>query len=168
MSDKAYDRLPTIRSRELRNRPTDAEKRLWAILRNRQIHGCRFNRQVPIGPYICDFVARSERVIVEVDGGQHSESSDADRTRILLRQGYRLIRFWNNDVLGNIEGVVTELEQFLEDRPSPNPSRKREGNAPLPLAGGEEARSAEGEGLSGTSNIPSPSPSRKAGGEQEG
>lgn len=124
--DKAYDRQPTLRSRKLRNNPTAAEKRLWLILRNRQLCGIRFNRQVPIGPYICDFVARAPRLIIEVDGGQHAidQASDSVRTDYLRAQGYSLIRFWNNEVLENIEGVAKVIERALIDRPSPNPSRK--------------------------------------------
>ena len=138
--DKAYDRTSTIRSRELRNQPTDAERKLWLHLCNRQLGGIRFNRQVPIGPFICDFVARTSKLIVELDGGQHSSNVAADkkRTTFLEQQGYCVLRFWNNDVLENVEGVIRVIEGALSDRPSPNPSRN---------AGGEEARSAEGEGL---------------------
>lgn len=120
--DKAYDRTPTLRSRNLRNNPTEAEKTLWHALRNRQLSGVRFNRQVPIGHYICDFVARSEKLIIELDGGQHTEVADAQRTAFLQAHGYTVIRFWNHDVLQNIEGVVSAIEQSL-----PNPSRNREG-----------------------------------------
>jgi len=120
--DKAYNRIPTIRSRQLRNNPTEAEKVLWFAIRNRQLGGVRFNRQVPIGPYICDFVARSLKLVIEVDGGQHAESrSDRSRTNFLENRGYRVIRFWNNDVLGNIDGVVSEIERVLTDMPSPTP-----------------------------------------------
>ena len=120
--DKAYNRIPTTRCRELRNNPTDAEKKLWFALRNRQLLGVRFNRQVPIGHYICDFVARSARLVVEADGGQHANSpGDASRTRFLENRGYRVLRFWNNDVLGNIDGVVNEIERVLRDMPSPTP-----------------------------------------------
>ena len=120
--DKAYDRIPTIRSRSLRNNPTDAEKKLRFALRNRQLLGVRFNRQVPIGPYICDFVARSWMLVIEVDGGQHATSTgDAFRTAFLENGGYRVIRFWNNDVLGNIDGVVSEIVRVLKDMPSPTP-----------------------------------------------
>ena len=120
--DKAYDRIPTLRSRELRNNSTKAEQKLWAALRNKQLGGVRFNRQVPIGPYICDFVARSARLIVEVDGGQHAVASENDhsRTKFLEAQNYRVVRFWNNEVLGNIEGIVTTIERALANRPSPN------------------------------------------------
>jgi very-short-patch-repair endonuclease len=121
--DKAYDRLPTYRSRELRNNPTDAERLLWRAISNRQLGGIRFNRQVPIGPFICDFVARTPKLVVEVDGGQHALEADADarRTRFLRSRGYRVIRFWNNDVLENIDGVIEVLLRALSDMPSPTP-----------------------------------------------
>jgi very-short-patch-repair endonuclease len=121
--DKAYDRTPTLRSRELRNNPTPAEKKLWSVLSNRQIAGIRFNRQVAIRPFICDFVARTHKLIIELDGGQHALNADADanRSKFLESRGYRVIRFWNNEVLENIDGVVTVIEQALADRPSPTP-----------------------------------------------
>ncbi len=133
--DKGYDR-PTARSRELRANATDAERRLWQALSARKVAGVRFNRQFPIGPFICDFVSRSAKLIVEVDGGQHVATSaeDARRTRYLEAQGYRVIRFWNNDVFERLEGVVGEIERVLVDMPSPSPSRKREGNAIPPSA----------------------------------
>ena len=92
--------------------------------------GVRFNRQVPIGPFICDFVARSLNLIIEVDGGQHGWRTEEDvaRTRYLEDRGYRMIRFWNSDVLERLEGVVAETETVIDALPSPNPSRKREGN----------------------------------------
>jgi very-short-patch-repair endonuclease len=127
--DKAYDRTPTLRSRELRNKATDAERKLWQHIRNRQLCGVRFNRQVPIGPFICDFVARTPKLIVELDGGQHAIRTVEDdrRTRFLESRGYRVLRFWNNDVLENADGVLTLIQSALEDRPSPDPSRIREG-----------------------------------------
>jgi len=121
--DKAYDRQPTLRARELRKNATKAELALWDQLRNRQLTGVRFNFQRSIGPYICDFVARTPRLIIEVDGGQHAEVEGYDlaRTRFLNTRGYRIIRFWNNDVLQNIEGVVETIRQTLADMPSPTP-----------------------------------------------
>ena len=121
---------PTRQARELRLNPTDAERRLWRALSRRQIAGVRFNRQVPVGPYIADFAARSEKLIVEVDGGQHDERAayDEGRTRYLEAQGWRVIRFWNNEVLGNLEGVVQTIERALAEKPSPSPSRLREGS----------------------------------------
>ena len=123
MLDKAYDRQPTLRARELRKNATSAELALWDQLRNRQITGVRFNFQRPIGPFICDFVARTPKLVIEVDGGQHSEAEGYDlaRTRFLNARGYRVIRFWNNDVLQNIEGVVEMNRQTLADMPSPAP-----------------------------------------------
>jgi len=134
--DKAYNPLPTLCSRELRSNPTEAERKLWRAISNRQLNGIRFNRQVPIGPFICDFVARSAKLIIELDGGQHAINADQDakRTKFLEGCGYRLIRFWNNDVLENIEGVVTRIDQALNHRPSP--SALRASSPPAP-AGGE-------------------------------
>jgi very-short-patch-repair endonuclease len=108
----------TIRiARQLCVNQTDAEIVLWNRIRNRQIDGYKFARQVPISGYICDFVCRELGLIVEVDGGQHNESeSDAVRDRRLTEQGYKVVRFWNNDVLGNIEGVITVLQGKLSDR----------------------------------------------------
>ena len=127
--DKGYNR-PTARAREMRNNATDAEKHLWRQLSARKIAGVRFNRQVPIGPYICDFVSRSLKLVIEVDGGQHDWSAEDDqrRTDFLQAQGYKVIRFWNNDVIDRIEGVVQEIESVISDMPSPNPSRRREGS----------------------------------------
>jgi very-short-patch-repair endonuclease len=105
----------TIRiARRLRVNQTEAETTLWNRLRNRQIDGHKFVRQQPIESYICDFVCREKLVVVEVDGGQHSESaSDLIRDRRLIDRGYRVLRFWNNDVLGNIDGVLTTIQTEL-------------------------------------------------------
>ena len=126
--DKAYDRTPTLRPRELRNNPTPAEEKLWSVLSNRQLNGVRFNRQVAIRPF-CDFVARSLKLIIELDGGQHALNADADtrRTQFLESRGYRVIRFWNNDVFENIEGVVAAIKRALADSPSPTPPVNRRG-----------------------------------------
>ena len=123
--DKAYDRQPTLRSRELRNNPTDAERRLWTAIRNRQLNGTRFNRQVPIGHYICDFVSRRTGLIIELDGGQHAldQKKDSKRTVFLEQHGYRVLRFWNNDVIDNLDGVLGVIVAALGDMPSPSPSR---------------------------------------------
>jgi very-short-patch-repair endonuclease len=105
----------TIRfARRLRVNQTDAETVLWNRIRNRQIDGHKFARQVPIGGYVCDFVCRERQLVIEVDGGQHNESaSDVIRDRRLNEEGYRVIRFWNNDVLGNIEGVLLTIQSEL-------------------------------------------------------
>jgi very-short-patch-repair endonuclease len=129
MSDKGYAR-PAMRSRELRANATDAERKLWAQLSARKVAGVRFNTQFPIGPFICDFVSRSAKLVIEVDGGQHGWNAAADlaRTRFIEAKGFVVLRFWNNEVLENIEGVVATIERALADRPSPSPSRKREGS----------------------------------------
>jgi len=98
----------------LRVDQTNAETVLWNRIRNRQIDGHKFVRQVPISGYICDFVCRERRLIIEVDGGQHNESAaDAIRDRRLMDEGYRVLRFWNNDVLGNTNGVLMALQAEL-------------------------------------------------------
>ncbi|RYM11771.1 endonuclease domain-containing protein [Sphingobium cupriresistens] len=124
--DKGYAR-PTAKARALRNNATGVERALWHVISARKISGIRFNRQVPIGQFICDFVARSIGLVIEVDGGQHNDEVDAERTRYIEAQGFRMIRFWNNDVLGNIEGVIEEIERVIANMPSPDPCRKREG-----------------------------------------
>src|SRR3954463_835770 len=89
-------------ARRLRVDQTDAESVLWNRIRNRKIDGHKFVRQEPIAGYVCDFVCREQRLVIEVDGGQHSESAaDVARDRRLVEEGYRVLRFWNNDVLGN-------------------------------------------------------------------
>jgi len=110
------NRKSTSRARKLRIGQTDAETKLWHRLRNRQIANYKFVRQEPIGRYICDFVCRERRLIVEVDGGQHSESHhDKIRDRELVDDGYRVLRFWNNDILGNIDGVLETIRSTLTD-----------------------------------------------------
>ena len=105
-------------ARHLRNNPTEAEQKLWSRLRRKQLHGYRFRRQRPIGPYIVDFVCLEALLIIEVDGGQHAEqvAKDEARTRFLQKEWLRVIRFWNNEVLANTEGV---LEAILHDLTSP-------------------------------------------------
>jgi very-short-patch-repair endonuclease len=101
-------------ARKLRANQTDAETVLWNRIRNRQIEGHKFVRQKPIGGYVCDFVCRERLVIIEVDGGQHNESAaDAIRDRRLIDEGFRVLRFWNNDVLGNLEGVLATIQSEL-------------------------------------------------------
>ncbi|WP_294329276.1 endonuclease domain-containing protein [uncultured Sphingomonas sp.] len=140
---RGIDYLKLGRGREWNQAPTDAELALWQALSARKVAGVRFNRQVKVPPYVCDLVARSLKLVVEVDGGQHAVNAaeDALRTRYLEAKGYRVVRFWNNDVLGNLDGVVAEIERVIAAMleqprrkvrngavPSPNPSRKREGS----------------------------------------
>lgn len=102
-------------ARRLRGNQTNAEIRLWSRLRRRQCGGFHFRRQVPVGDFIVDFACLSESLIVEVDGGQHAEWADHDAARSiwLERERYRVIRFWNNDVLRNTESVVEIIERTL-------------------------------------------------------
>lgn len=137
--DKGNTR-PTTRARELRANPTEAQKRLWGVLSARKVAGVRFNRQFAIGPYICDFVSRAAKLVVEADGGQHGEATDAARTQLIESQGYRVIRFWNHDILANTQGVVAEIERVLRDMPSLNLSRQREGSLKRQLADAEGRR----------------------------
>ena len=91
----------------LRNRPTEAEKLLWKHLRLRQVEGLKFRRQQPIDNYIVDFVCFEKRLVIEVDGGQHAtQEKDALRDQYLQQQGFNVLRFWNNEVLQNINGVI--------------------------------------------------------------
>ncbi|MDF8331684.1 endonuclease domain-containing protein [Novosphingobium cyanobacteriorum] len=103
------DRRLTPLARKLRKDPTEAEKRMWSRLRGEQL-GVRFTRQFPIGKAIVDFACRSLKLVVELDGGQHADSStDAARTRMIEAHGYHIVRYWNNDVLANTDGVLTAL-----------------------------------------------------------
>ena len=114
--------ISTERSRALRRRSTRAEFVLWRYLRDRQLAGCKFVRQEPIGPYFADFLCRERHLVVEVDGGQHSDNAaDAMRDAVMRDLGYRIIRVWNNDVLGNVEGVLEMLRSELERAPHPVP-----------------------------------------------
>ena len=90
---------------------TDVETKLWYCLRDRRLQGFKFRRQHAIGPYIVDFYCVTKKMIVEIDGGQHTEQKeyDQERTRYLKKQGCRVIRFWNTDVLKNIEGVLESI-----------------------------------------------------------
>src|SRR5215471_10447405 len=117
-------------TRRLRQNATFAEQRLWYCLRSRGLCGVKFVRQEPIGRYIADFVCREHRLIIEVDGGQHAENErDVIRDRWLRNHGYRVLRFWNNDVIQNIEGVLEAIARALppEGPPSPSPRLRGEG-----------------------------------------
>ena len=137
-NDKGYSR-PTLRSRDLRNNATEAERKLWPHISARKLRGVRFNRQFPIGQFICDFVSREKRLVIELDGGQHATNAEYDsrRTRFLNAQGYIVLRFWNNEVIDNLDGVLTMIGKALDNRPSPDPSRKRKGSLwmPSPVSG---------------------------------
>jgi very-short-patch-repair endonuclease len=115
----------TILAKTLRKNSTDAERVVWKFLRAKQIEGLKFRRQEPIGKYIVDFVCYEKRLIVEVDGGQHSLETDADRDVWLTSQGFTILRFWNHEVLQNIEGVLEVILRACSQRtPSPTPPIK--------------------------------------------
>ena len=110
----------------LRTNATDAEKHLWYMLRLKNL-GFKFRRQAVIGPYIVDFICFEKGLIVEVDGGQHADNmEDKGRDEWLKQRGYSVLRFWNNDVLGNREGVIAKIVEYL-NHPLPNPPLKGEG-----------------------------------------
>lgn len=100
----------TALAKSLRRNPTEAEKKLWSLLRDRRLAGWKFRRQVPLGPYVVDFYCSEAKLIVEADGGQHADSvSDGIRTAWLIKNGYRVKRYWNNEILTNPEGIFTDL-----------------------------------------------------------
>jgi len=105
--------MAEVRARKLRKSSTEVEKRLWHLLRAKQLAGFKFRRQEPIGPYIVDFVCHRPPVVIELDGGQHDATKqrahDAQRTTWLESQGFAVIRFWNNQLLENEAGVLHEI-----------------------------------------------------------
>ncbi len=113
-------------ARNLRNNSTDAERKLWCLLRNRQLGGFRFRRQQPIGPYIVDFFCPTAKLIVELDGSQHGEEEnllrDEARTKWLQSRGYRVVRFVNADVLRNPEIVADAIGNFVQQSVKTPPS----------------------------------------------
>ncbi|RYE03891.1 MAG: endonuclease domain-containing protein [Sphingomonadales bacterium] len=124
--------MPAIRptnshARRLRREATDAEQRFWLEVRDRRLGGFKFRRQATIGPYVVDFLCAEKSLIVEIDGGQHNEAVDRKRTAFLGTKGYRVLRFWNNDVLTNMPGVLQRSLEALNAvssrpvGPSPNP-----------------------------------------------
>ncbi len=125
------------KARELRKNPTEAEQVLWRHLRMRQLGGFKFRRQQPLGPYIVDFVSFEKALIIELDGGQHSEqvAYDSERTAWLATQGFRVLRFWNDQVLKQIEAVKEVISEALGCRfdsphldPPPQGGRKDMGS----------------------------------------
>jgi very-short-patch-repair endonuclease len=101
------------RARDLRNNCTDSERALWCHLRNNQIEGVKFRRQQPIEDYIVDFMSFSPKLIIELDGGQHSDNQKYDEKRdvCLRKNGFDILRFWNNEIIENIEGVLEVIRQ---------------------------------------------------------
>ena len=120
--------MPSKHARGLRKRMTDAERLLWRHLRNRELGGWKFRRQYPVGPFIVDFICVEKNVVIEVDGGQHAEieALDLQRSAYLNKMGYRVLRYWNNEVLQETEAVLTAIFAILangkQNSPSPQPS----------------------------------------------
>ncbi|MAG96934.1 MAG: DUF559 domain-containing protein [Alphaproteobacteria bacterium] len=110
--------MPSPFARQLRQNLTEAEKHLWARLRQKQLDGHRFRRQAPLGRFVVDFVCFESRLVVELDGGQHGDQSEADelRTRWLEAEGFTVIRFWSNEVLENTEGVLASIVWALRQQ----------------------------------------------------
>ena len=127
-------------ARTLRRQQTEAEKRLWWFLRNRQVSNCKFRRQQAIASFTVDFFCIEKGLIVELDGGQHAEESEKEydeaRTNFFASKGYRTMRFWNHDVLTNTEGVLTAIQTVL-NAPSSQPSPQGEGVLRISLPKGE-------------------------------
>ncbi len=121
----------TDRARKLRKNSTDAERLLWKRLKTKQISGLKFRRQEQIGYYIADFVCYEASLVIEADGGQHLDNrdNDEDRTMWLNSQGFKVLRFWNNEILTNIDGV---LENILKESTSPlSPTLSHKGRGGL-------------------------------------
>jgi very-short-patch-repair endonuclease len=108
-------------ARRLRRQSTDAEQRLWYRLRNRQVAGHKFRRQFVVGSFVVDFVCVEQRLVIELDGGQHVERAKYDRRRtlFLLTKGFSVLRFWNDEVLTKLEDVLGVIHEELGGRPSP-------------------------------------------------
>ena len=115
-------------SRTLRKHATETERHLWRYLRDRQIEGFKFRRQQPLGSYIVDFVNLEKKVVIELDGGQHAlHPGDKIRDEWLRAEGYKVLRFWDNQVFSNLEGVLEVIrDALLTPHPDPLPQGKRE------------------------------------------
>jgi len=112
------------RARSLRSSHTEVESLLWTHLRARRLSGFKFRRQVPVGGYVVDFVCIEANLVVEVDGAQHADRIDFDtqRSAVLAKSGFRVLRFWNNEVLQRLNDVLAEILRHLQAPPSPQPS----------------------------------------------
>ncbi len=145
-----------LRARRLRRSTTDAEKLLWKQLRKLDLKGSHFRRQIPIGPYIADFGCMAVRLLIEIDGSQHGETAkevyDEKRTRWLEKEGYRVLRFWNNEITRNIDAAMETIYAAIHGslsaepmplkherrrrRPSDLPTPSRSARRPSPCRGG--------------------------------
>jgi very-short-patch-repair endonuclease len=132
LRDRGIVPVNRTRARTMRSEPTEAERKLWWNLRHRlALPTSHFRRQVHLGRYIVDFASHSLKIVIEIDGGQHAVQSkqDAMRTRFLESEGYRVLRFWNNEVLGNIDGVLEVIQSACLTTPTPAPPHKGEGSS---------------------------------------
>lgn len=131
MDERQRASLPTItldKARDLRRESTDAERKLWHHLRGGQLEGLKFRRQHPAPPYIIDFYCDAAKLVIELDGSQHTEESDRARTRFLEARGLTVLRFWDNDVLTQTEAVVEAIFNAVTHRPlTPTPLPLGEG-----------------------------------------
>ncbi len=116
-----------VRARDLRKQMTKAERALWRMLKE-HFGGWNFRKQVPLRHFIADFASHRAKLVIEVDGGQHDAAKDLPRTRVIEDEGYRVLRFWNNEVLGNPDGVWTMIDGALrQQHPTPTPPHQGEG-----------------------------------------
>ena len=133
---RSADTIRTGLARRLRRDSTSAEAHLWNRLRSRAIDGHKFVRQQPLGRYVVDFICRERRLVIEVDGGQHVENSrDLIRDQWLREHNFRILRFWNNDVMSNMDGVLETIAEALRAETPPHPVSASGGNRPLPASG---------------------------------
>jgi very-short-patch-repair endonuclease len=162
-------------ARNMRGAPTEAEKKLWRHLHRLSLDGSHFRRQVQLGQYIVDFVGH--KMHIEIDGGQHAENAaDAARTKFIESQGYRVLRFWNNDVLSNVDGVLEVIQATVNELQALHPLRKgaaasQDAASPFPLVGEGRGGGSGGCGpivLHTPTPTPTPDPSPQGGGEQKG
>ncbi len=115
--------MPSQQARQFRKNPTDAERKLWQFPRFKQLEGHKFRRQCPIGPYIVDFACLQKNLIIEIDGSQHmNDRADAQRAAWLGSVGYRVLRFWDNDVLVQTDSVVEAIVAAIEENNPPSSS----------------------------------------------
>ena len=116
-TDGAAETTAVQRARALRKQQTEAEIKLWSLLRRGQIGGHQFHRQVPIGKFTADFACLQRHLIIEVDGGQHTwrQDQDTERTRQIEAEGFRILRFWSTDILQNPDGVLLRLHQAINE-----------------------------------------------------
>ena len=157
---RQYTQQTLQKSQTLRETRTDAEGLLWHYLRDKQLDGHKFRRQQPIGPYIVDFACMPQKLLIELDGGQHAEQHTYDQKRdaFLRKQGYKILRFWNNEIFENCFGVLESIYVALHHHSPLEGESARQGRSPQPSQWGDEGRSQD-ESLSGKGCPPPHQPS---------